>query len=86
MELRLFGETERAGDKKRAPAGVGAYADAKRCCDEQLAQREGRQDALLEPGLPGPLARMHIDGRSCTGHGPAGPAGHGPAAKKHRSR
>ena len=56
-ELRLFGEMGRDGDERRAPAGVGAYADVRRCCDEQLAEREGCQDAL---GARAPrLGRAH---------------------------
>ena len=55
MELRFFGDTGRDGDKRRAPAGVGAYADAKvAVMSSSHSEKEAETLSSSEPGLQGP--------------------------------
>ena len=63
MELRFFGDTGRDGDKRRAPAGVGAYADAKvAVMSSSHSEKEAETLSSSEPGLQdqGPRARAYI--------------------------
>ena len=60
MELRFFGDTGRDGDKRRAPAGVGAYADAQvAVMSSSHSEKEAETLSSSEPGLQGPRVRAY---------------------------